>query len=521
MYRHFFQQMTEAFGAAGSKLLLLILPALMLLALLVLGSAVWRRRLAAMEDAPGRWPLFWNLVVNFLRVAFAVGGIAFLCVMLRVEAGLFAERHGRVTQRNYDAVTSKWGLPHEQGELRVRHAVWQTATVEEFAGGGSRTLKGAESEPALAGAEDEEVLSDETFDAKRGEDGKPADPHEVVRRVKKRLRVVEPAEAIASGEINVEIRNCPRFLGGAGYAGFEDACNFQYTVTNPLPRAAGAHFEFPLPAEGRGLFDRLSIRVDGQEVRGLRYAEGSLRWSRAMASGEQLKVEVSYQSRGLEHFRYLPGQMREKYLVALRLRGVPRERLNFPIGAMSPKDDLAALSGEDYTLHWDLSRAVTNFSIGVIVPPPKQPGFEVARLLREAPPGLAMLALLLAVTRLLLGAKVELLPLALSLLASYLGYTAFAGVSDLVDSFPAAFALGVTVPALAGAIFWLRRDGRGLLGLQSAALHMLFTVGYPLAVYFDSTTEAVLKTGYVVLAAYVMFLAAKAWRSRPEVTAPG
>ena len=164
---------------------------------------------------------------------------------------------------------------------------------------------------------------------------------------------------------------------------------------------------------------------------------------------------------------------------------------------------------------------MTNFSIGVIVPAPKQPGFEVARLLREAPPGLAVLALLLVVTRLLLGARVELLPLGLSVLASYLAYTAFAGVSDLAGSFPAAFALGMTVPAAAGALFWLRRDGRGLLGLQSAALHVLFTVGYPLAVYFEGSTEAVLKTGYVVLAAYVMFLAARARGARPEVTAQG
>jgi hypothetical protein len=520
MYRHFYQQMADAVGATGAKLLLVLLPGLMLLALLVLGSALWRRRLAAMEESPGRGPLFWNLAAGFLRVAFAVGGLAFLCVMLRVEAGLFCERHGRVTQRNYEAVTSKWGVPHEQNELRVRHEVWQTATVEEFAGGGSRTLKAPGLEPALDGP-GEEVLSDETFEPKRGEDGKPLDPREVVRRTKKRTRLAEPGEAIVSAEINIEIRNCPRYLGGAGYAGFEDRCAFQYAVTNPLAHASGAHFEFPLPAEGNGLFDRLAVKVDGQEVRGLRYAGGSLLWSRAMAPGEGLKVEVGYESRGLEYFRYLPGNLREKYLVALGLRGVPRERLNFPIGAMSPNDDLARLAGDDYTLHWDLSRAVTNFSIGVIVPAPKQPGFEVARLLREAPPGLAVLALLLVVTRLLLGARVELLPLGLSVLASYLAYTAFAGVSDLAGSFPAAFALGMTVPAAAGALFWLRRDGRGLLGLQSAALHVLFTVGYPLAVYFEGSTEAVLKTGYVVLAAYVMFLAARARGARPEVTAQG
>jgi len=200
---------------------------------------------------------------------------------------------------------------------------------------------------------------------------------------------------------------------------------------------------------------------------------------------------------------------------------VPRERLNFPIGAMSPDDDLAKLSGEEYTLHWDLSRAVTNFSIGVIVPPPKQPGFEVARLLADAPPGLALLALLLVLTRLLLGARVEMLPLGLSVTAAYLAYTAFAGVSDMAGSFPAAFAAGFALPAFAGAALWLGRDGRGLLGAQSAALHVLFTAGYPLAVYFESATEALLNTGYVLLAAYAIFLAVRMARRHLAGAAPG
>jgi hypothetical protein len=232
-----------------------------------------------------------------------------------------------------------------------------------------------------------------------------------------------------------------------------------------------------------------------------------LEWNREMKPGEQIKIAVHYDSRGLEYYRYNPGSLREQYSVQMRVLGIPHERLNFPIGAMSPSDDLTALSGEDYTLHWDLSHAVTNFSMGIIVPAPRPPGFDVSRILSGATPGLVLLMLLLVVTRLLIGAEIEMLPLALAALSHYLAYIAFANFSALIGTFGWAYLAGVTLPAFGGAYLWIGREGWRWSGIQSAALHLLFTFGFPLAIYFDEYTGVILYSFYTLLALYVIVLA--------------
>ncbi|GEM_PF-1193484 len=514
MYRHFYQALMNFAGDTMGHVLLWLAPTVLLLTALILGSRPWRRRIDALGQAQGRWAALLLLVVNFLRLAAGAGIVGVLCLFLLVEAGLFAERHGRVTQRNYDAVKSKWGVAHEQRELSVAHYVWQRVTVEEFAGGGSRRVTEDGPRPEDHSL-DQEVLSDETFDVVLDEDGRPRNPRAVSRRKVTRQARCVGRGGIESADIDLTITRTPRYLGGAGYAGFEDDCTFAYTVANRTGRSTYAVFRFPLPGGGQGLFNELAVSEDGEPLLdSVTYADEALRWSRLMQAGEKVGLTVHYESRGLEYFRYWPGNLRRHYRVRAHLRGIAPERLNFPIGSMSPDTDLDALSGEDYELAWDLSNAVTNYSIGVIVPAPRQPGFEVARLLRQAPVGLALLAGSLVVTRLLLGAGASILAIGLCVLAHYLGYATTAHVSDLVNSFPGAFAWGMALPTAAGAGFWLARDRWTWAGVQSASLHVLFTLGYPLAVWVEDLSGTILHLGYSALAAYVMLLAVRAYRHR-------
>jgi hypothetical protein len=543
MYRTFYQQLVDSVGRGVAPWLLISVPALLFVALQVLATRAWRQRLGALEEEGGWRALLAAAVANSLRLSAGLAGVGFLCLALLVQAGLYSERHGNVTQRNCDAVKSKWGVAHEQHELKARLYVYELQTCEDFTGGGTRQVSepaepphtafrtGARppSDPLAAPplpesrapeetADDEQVLSDETFQVDLDDKGKPKNPLAVAHRVKKLVRKDAACDAIVGAKIEITLRNSPRYLGGAGYAGFEDTCCFEYVVANQGERNARAAFQFPLPGEGQGLFNRLTVKLDGQDLApALRCVGNALCWERNLAAGARHNVEISYESRGLESFRYWPGKLREQYLVRMRVVGVPPERLNFPIGAMSPADDLARLFGEDYTLNWDLSRAVTNYAMGIIVPAPVQPGFEVTKILREAPLGLALLALLLVATRLLVGARVSLLAVGLVLLVHYLGYTTFVHVSDLTGSFRLAFLAGMAVPAAAGVAFWIAHDGKCFAGIQSAALHVLFTLGYPLAVYCADYTGALLNAACVLLTAYVMFLAV---RALPKVAPP-
>jgi hypothetical protein len=523
MYRTFYGQLVDSVGNHAALWLLVSVPVLLFVASQVLATRLWRERLDALAQGSGWRALLAGLFTNSLSLSAGLAGLGLLCLALLVQASLYSEKHGNITQRNYDAVKSKWGVEHEQKELVARLSVYEVETCEDFAGGGTRQVSEPADPPAESkDADAEEVLSDETFQVDLDDKGKPRSPLAVAHRVKKLVRKEAGADAVVSARIAVALRSCPRFLGGAGYAGFEDQCRFEYSVANRGERTARGTFKFPLPGNGQGLFNRLTLKLDGADATSaLRYEDDAVCWQRNLPAGARQRVEISYDSRGLESFRYWPGKLREECTLALQVSGIPSERLNFPIGAMSPANDLAKLSGEEYTLNWDLSHAVTNYAMGIIVPAPVQPGVEVARIIREAPLGLALLAVLLVATRMLLRARVSLLALGLPILMHYLGYTTFSQVSDLVGSFAAAFCLGMLAPALAGALFWLAYDGKSFAGVQSAALHVLLTLGYPLAVYRSEYTGTLLNSAYVALTAYVMLLALRAaWTERPAAPAP-
>ena len=507
MYRQLFNQISSTLGVQNTKILLLLFPGLLFFALLVLGNQRVRAQ-PAEASRPRRWlAAFRSTVVNSVRLNLGLGGAGLLCALLCFQSSLFSQRTGRVSQRSYEAVKSKWGAPHEQAELQVHQYVWELQTIEDFAGGGKRER----SEPSTElDAGEETVLADETFDPKLDKDGKPLNPHEIVRRVRKHVRKEVPQDAIVTGSADITIRSSPRWLGGTGYAGYEDECSFEYAVCNRSATATRANFSFPLPGEhgSGGIFNHLLVMENGKDLGAAVHLSGqTLEWNRTLKPDEQVKIQVHYESRGLEYYRYIPGSLREQYTVQMHVFGIPHERLNFPIGAMSPADNLATLSGDDYTLHWDLSHAVTSFSMGIIVPSPRAPGLDVSRILVGAPPGLILLILLLVATRILIGAEIEMLPLALTALLHYLAYVAFANFSTLFGSFGWSYLAGLLVPAVGGAYLWIGREGWTFKGIQSATLFVLFTLGYPAAIYAEDYTGVILYSSYTMLALYLIVLA--------------
>ncbi|MFW5857797.1 MAG: hypothetical protein ACOCX4_07965, partial [Planctomycetota bacterium] len=118
MYRQFLSEVRGAVGYAHADWVLGAGAAAGLLALLVLLTV---RRDAVTRVRAGWRRFLAGLVLNLLRGALGLGVVGILAALLLVQAGLFTERHGQVTQRNYDAVRSKWGVPHEQRPLRVQH----------------------------------------------------------------------------------------------------------------------------------------------------------------------------------------------------------------------------------------------------------------------------------------------------------------------------------------------------------------------------------------------------------------
>jgi len=498
VYRHILRLLAEVFGEWAEVALGAGLAALAVAVLLLLAPP-WRAAVAAAR-ARGGWRAVALGLANGL-LALGVGGVlvAALAGALLVQSGLFDERHGQITQANYEAIQTNWGQPHEQRELAVAHYVTEPKTFFLLKDG-------------------RQVAEDELGDDEAALVGEK--PVKVTREVRRRI----PQNSIVSAEVEVDVRLDYRPKGSAFYTCYHDAWRLTYTVCNRSPQRTEAEFRFPMPAR-RGVYDGLAIRVDGQDwMDRVVLKDNAQTWTMPMDPGQEVTVEVAYASRGMEYLRYTPAPMahRQRYRVRMRVfpdaaehgepaRGPQRLRwadMALPIGSMTPavRRDAPA-DGEPMVLEWEMTSTATSLGMGLILPDLKQPGWFVARLLHEAPVGLVLLAGALVVTWTIRGRGVDLFALAVLVVAYYLFYTLLAYLSDYTTSLAACFLPpGSLTIALAGLFLWMSW-GPVFDAHQSLGLVAVFVVYYPLAVVLAEHTGLMHQVLYWLLAGYVALLA--------------
>jgi len=381
----------------------------------VIASGLWRRKLAKWREAGGAGGLVVSVLASLFKLFLVVVVVRLFVVAFVVQEQSFRHKHGRVTERNRSAVLAKWGRPQEQRELSVTHYVTRTKIVEQL------RAKVPDVWPAQY-----EYFTREYY---QGEEPPILAPvkgemPEVVRTRKREERQALSLQGLVAAEVRIKIRASTRTLGGANYAGYENACTFKYEVLNPSVEKSEAELAFPMPATVVNL-NRFSLAVGGEDwLPDARVSGDCLVWQMPMAPGERQTVEISYEARGLEHFRYIPARMQPKgrCRVELTVENVPPHRLDFPIGSMPSLEKLTEVKEMPYTLHWNLDNAITAYDIGVKLPLPEQPGYHVARLLGEAPLGLVVLVVMLVLTSLIWRGRVSVLDIGLLTIAYYLFY---------------------------------------------------------------------------------------------------
>jgi hypothetical protein len=468
------------FGFAGGTLGegKMRLALLGVLGLVILGLLLWvtpaYRRWARSMTGRGGWRSIlvavptgvFKLLVVFMIVRFTV-------VALGYQARVFEHENGRVTERNRASVLMKWGQPHEQRELQVQFTktrLWVT-----------RQLKIVE----MVDEKEKEYVTTESF---WKDDEQPVQP--VAGRLPVVLTTHEekrdvPVEqrSITSAEVDIALTNSPRELGGAMYAGYEDAWSLKYQVANEQAEPVVAHFRFP-----RGYdMDQVRIAVDGRNILGQsRHEEDALAWDMEMAPGKQVEAVINYTSRGLEHLRYIPrrGVPTAHYRVAVTVEGVPAQEMNYAEGSMpAPGPNLADISETPFTLRWTLDNAITSKDIGLRLPTAKQPKYHITTLLNEAPTGLFLLVMLLLVPRFLAGRTIQPAVVGILVAAYYLFYTFLGRLTDVDLPFAAAFSTAAATMVALAAFFRSRdREGALFLRVQDILVFAVLTAVYPLAV---------------------------------------
>ena len=501
MYRHILSLLEEFVGDKAEHVLVIGGAALAALVLLLLSRA-WRGAVREALARGGWRAIVLGLANGLMTLAVGASLVAALGGALLVQSGLFREEQGQVTQRNYSAVQTNWGPPHEQRELSVVHTITEEQSYLRFPDGN-------------------EVV-EEVGEATNLPTGEKA-PTRLKRKVTKPV----PQNSLVRGVVTIDVQMNYRTKGSAYYTCYEDRWTFDYLVKNRSDKTTEAAYCFKPPA-GQGILNDFRILVNGQDwAEHLVRSDTAQTWKMTMAPDQEVRVQVQYASRGMDYLRYTPDYMasRQGYKVSMRIhpdttlgkkRLVWKEDMSLPIGCMTPLaiTDSPA-DGEPMVLEWDLKNVATTFGMGVVLPKVTQPGYYTARLLHEAPLGLFLLAASLVVTWMLLGKEADLLSLGILATAYYLFYTLLAYMTNLLPSFAVCFALAAMATLLVSALYVWLGWGRSWTAHQTVLLVAAFAVYYPLAVVLTDYTGLMVQVLYWALALYAALLAVTmVWRGR-------
>ena len=255
-------------------------------------------------DSPG---LLWTLYRQASRLSWAVllvlflaGTISVLRIYLRQTGENFRRTHGRITQANYNAVQTIWGSEQQQGELRL------------------------------------EIYTNEVV-TERIESEDPAKPA-LLRE--KTVRHPATGNPFVAEHHDVTLRQNPRKKGSAFYDGYETDCSFTWKLRNPGDTGQSCNLTFPLPAAG-AMYDALTATLNGQDVLPrMQIQDGSLVLARELQPNEAMDFRITFKSRGLSYWYFHVGEPREirDFTLTLALTDLPKARLNYPDGCMTPTD---------------------------------------------------------------------------------------------------------------------------------------------------------------------------------------
>lgn len=419
-------------------------------ALLALFLHAWMRHA---PHGPRESSMAWTIYRQFGRAILAISlvllllqSFAVLRTHLRRSVAQFEQTHGRVTEANYNAVQTIWGAEQTQREL-----AFQVYYEEEI--------------------------------TERTEFEDPAKPAIIRKKTVRRNVVGNP---FVSASHQVTLRQNPRKKGSALYGGYETSCKFTWKLKSPADRSTKGLLRFPLPAQG-AMYDELTATLNGQDVLPrTELSDAALVLARDLAPGEELDFAISFKSRGMSQWYFQVQEQREirDFTLALTLPDLPRARLNYPEGCMSPSEIAATGDGRGSVLNYRLDHAISHKGMGIALPTLPQPGAATCAVLNEAERGWMLMVALLLLAATLQQVRHGPLFVVLMAVAMALAFAFLGDFSDLLFGFWGTAAL-VFAPLVLFLCWLARLLIGGLTGGGAAVLLAIFGIIYPAAAGLD------------------------------------
>jgi hypothetical protein len=321
--------------------------------------------------------------------------------------------------------------------------------------------------------------------------------------------LVDHAIPLDATDVRVELTLDQRRKGLLWFPTYGVAFQGRYAFRSDAPGPREVEVAFPVVKSA--VYDGLVLRgVDGKEL-ATRFEDGAARFTRTLAAGETLVVDVAYRSRGTERFAYgdaetglgpEPGRARDvRIAVATDFAAV-----DFPEESLSPTSQ--KLEGKGWEGEWRFEQVIASRPVAITLPQRLNPGPFAARLTFFAPVGLLFFLFVSAV--LLAAARRSIHPMNYVLLACafFAFHLLFAYTIDHLEV-GAAFALASAVSVgLAGSY------ARLFLGWRGAALYvalpqLLYLVLFSFTFFWRGYTGLAVTVGAIVTLATVMQLTGK------------
>ncbi len=306
------------------------------------------------------------------------------------------------------------------------------------------------------------------------------------KTVRKQVNVPQQEEmSPSSSDIDVDLKLDQRLKGLMWYALYDVGFKGRWVYTHERPERTDLHLGFDFP-NAMGLYDDFRFVVDGKDMaRTLRPNNGQLSTMVPVEPGQEVVLEVSYKSRGMDNWRYEPAQgvaNLEDFSLAMT---TDFDKIDFPPYTMSPSSRSRTEGG--WALGWDFKQVVTGHKIGMTMPQRIQPGELASQLAFSAPISLFFFFLVLFVLGTLKNIDIHpinYLMLGGSFFAFHLLFSYSVDHLEVV----LAFALSSVVSVVLVVSYLHLVVSARFAFVEAAAAQIVYLIGFSLAYFWDGFT---------------------------------
>ena len=197
---------------------------------------------------------------------------------------------------------------------------------------------------------------------------------------------------LKASRIEIDLSLDHRRKGLLWYSTYQVQFAASYTLINPTDESRNLSFDLELPAPN-AVYDDFTLTVDGQSIAELPIRNGHLIQPIELSPGQELSIDLSYHSQGLDQWRYSFGDHVNQVSDFELVMHTDFATIDFPQDSMSPTS--RTRDGDAWTLTWKYNHLLTGIDLGMILPARLNPGPWVGKVVAAAPISLFLFFFLL------------------------------------------------------------------------------------------------------------------------------